>query len=67
MAEKIYCILCKKPVRASADMVLMSIDGRLFIADHKGQVSPANDQGWFEIGPDCYRKVAKAGPSGLAL
>lgn len=63
----IHCILCGKPVKASAPMVNLTIDGRLFGPDFAYKVRPSNDQGWFEIGPDCYRKVLAAGPKGLQL
>ena len=63
----IYCILCKKPVKPSAKMVRMTIGLVLYGPDFDYKVSPSQDQGYFEIGPDCYKRVLNAGPKGLDL
>lgn len=63
----IYCIVCGKPVRASARMVHMRTDNKVFSEDFDHKIGPGNDQGWFEIGPDCLRKVQDAGAQGLIL
>lgn len=67
MITPIYCIVCRKAIRAGSRMVHMRTDARVFIEDFSSQVSPSNDQGWFEVGPNCYRKVVKAGRSGFRL
>jgi hypothetical protein len=64
---KVVCIVCGKPVKASAKMVHMRTDARVFTDDFDYRVSPSNDQGWFEIGPACYRKVYAAGRDGFRL
>jgi hypothetical protein len=63
-AQPIYCINCGKPVKASAPMVNMTTGLVLYAPDFAYRVRPSEDQGWFEIGPDCYRKVVKAGRAG---
>ena len=63
----IYCLVCKKPVKASSRLAHLRTDLRVFSEDHSGQVDPRRDQGWFEVGPDCYRKIVKAGREGFYL
>lgn len=62
------CVLCHKKLKQAApDMVIMRTDGMLFAEDHKGRVPPSQDQGWWEIGADCLKRVQRAGPAGLPL
>jgi hypothetical protein len=63
----IHCVLCGKPVKPSAPMVRMTTENVLYGPDYDYKVRPAHDQGYFEIGPDCYRKVLAAGPAGLEV
>jgi hypothetical protein len=60
----IHCINCDKPVKPNAPMVTMSIGLRLYGPDFADRVRPSEDQGMFEIGPDCYKKVVAAGRDG---
>jgi len=65
----INCLVCGKVIKrsATAELVHMSNRGRAYGPDFSYQVRPADDQGWFEVGPDCYRKVVRAGRGGLAI
>ena len=66
-AEVIRCVVCDKPVKHSGPMVVMSTRGFVYAEDHAGKVPASQDQGWWEIGPDCLKKVQRAGPQGLEL
>jgi hypothetical protein len=61
----IRCIRCGKLIKGEARMVQMRIDGTLWTARHAPALEERENQGWFEVGSDCYRKVGAAGPVGI--
>lgn len=66
--QPIYCINCSKPIKGEPRLVHMTTGNRLYLEQHWPEATPEHDdQGSFEIGPDCYRKVAKAGAAGYQL
>lgn len=67
MNDPIYCLVCRKPVRAGSPMALLRIDQVVFGPDHANRVPPSWDQGWFEVGPDCYKRILRAGPRGVDI
>jgi hypothetical protein len=66
-ADTIKCLICHKPVKGNANFVQMAVDGRLWTERNAPVLDEANDQGAFEVGSDCYRKVSAAGAAGYRM
>ena len=64
---KVYCAICNKRIRRveEAEMVQMSTGGRFWTERNAPALPEREDQGWFEVGSDCYRKVNAAGTAGF--
>jgi len=63
--DTIKCIICGKAIKGESALVIYRTDGVMFAEAHAAQVPADQDQGWFEIGPDCNRKVQRAGAEGF--
>jgi len=63
--EPTRCLICRKALKGEPSLVHMSTLSVVYAEGHDAAVTPEQDQGWFEVGSDCYRKVVKAGDAGL--
>lgn len=69
--EPIRCIVCDRVIRDRfpRTVQMSTRTGRLYAAVNLpgGMLPPSEDQGWWDVGVTCYRKVAAAGAEGLAM
>jgi hypothetical protein len=66
MTEKPRCYVCRKTLKGEPSWAHLRTDLYLFASDQDPIVTGApDDQGWFEVGPDCYRRIRAAGLDGL--
>ena len=65
--DKVRCIICRKIIKTPQFMVHMRTDGRLFALGLDPKMDEREDQGWFDIGPDCLRLVTATGKDGYRL
>lgn len=63
----LVCIVCGRPIKGGSKMVHYRTDNIVFGPDWESEFTPRTDQGFFEVGPDCYRLVVAAGRGGFRI
>ncbi len=51
------CLVCEKPMKLAGGQVRLLTDGRITL--FTGEVDQKLDQGWHDVGSDCFKRVSK--------